>query len=234
MDSDRIDFISAYCDGWCVRCAFTERCSAFAARVAIAMCGDVDEGLELAVGVPRPEGGREASAPTRWDDDGEGVEDSADDLALGRAEERRERDMREVPIMTLAHACSLVGSRWLFERGTRGASTDDAALVEALEVAAHDASLVSAKLYRALLGRLRHREDGCVEDHPVQNDWNGSAKVALLSLERSELAWRVIAQASGEETPAALADQLRTLRREVEDAFPDAWSFVRPGFDEPG
>lgn len=234
MDSDRIDFISAYCDSWCERCAFTERCSAFAARVATAMCGDADEGLELAVGVPRPEGGREPSPPSWRDGDSEDVESSTDDPALERAEERRERDMREAPIMTLAHACALIGSRWLLERGTDAAPAGDAALVEALEVAAHDASLVSAKLYRALLGRLRHREYGGVDDHPVQNDWNGSAKVALLSLERSELAWRVIAQASGEATPTALADQLRTLRREVEDAFPDAWSFVRPGFDEPG
>ncbi|MBI4476315.1 MAG: hypothetical protein HY654_04025, partial [Acidobacteria bacterium] len=53
---DRIDFISAYCDRWCERCAYTSRCSLFAAQAAIAMCGDVVEGLELAVGAPHPEG----------------------------------------------------------------------------------------------------------------------------------------------------------------------------------
>ncbi|MBI2149907.1 MAG: hypothetical protein HYU27_04790 [Acidobacteria bacterium] len=57
--------------------------------------------------------------------------------------------------------------------------------------------------------------------------------MALISIERSEAAWRVIAQATREETPAMLADELRNLSREVEAVFPNAWSFVRPGFDEP-
>ena len=57
MDAERIDFISAYCDRWCERCAFTARCSAYACHIAVDMCGDFAEGLELAVGRPRPEPG---------------------------------------------------------------------------------------------------------------------------------------------------------------------------------
>lgn len=45
---ERIDFISAYCDRWCERCAFTLRCSTYAVEVATAMCdGDVRAGPEL-------------------------------------------------------------------------------------------------------------------------------------------------------------------------------------------
>jgi hypothetical protein len=40
MSDDRIDFISSYCDRWCDRCAYTERCSAYACHIAIEMCGD--------------------------------------------------------------------------------------------------------------------------------------------------------------------------------------------------
>jgi hypothetical protein len=47
------DFISAYCDRWCERCVFTDRCSAFACHAAIEMCGDIADGIELAVGKPR-------------------------------------------------------------------------------------------------------------------------------------------------------------------------------------
>ena len=47
MNTDRIDFISAYCDRWCERCAFTDRCSTFACSAAIAMCGDDAAGIEL-------------------------------------------------------------------------------------------------------------------------------------------------------------------------------------------
>jgi hypothetical protein len=67
----------------------------------------------------------------------------------------------------------------------------------------------------------------------VQNDWNGSAKVALICLERSEAAWQMIAQATGDVEPAALAERIAGLRRQVEKTFPNAHSFVRPGFDEP-
>src|SRR6185295_363526 len=34
---NRIDFISAYCDRWCDRCAYTARCSAYACDVAAGM-----------------------------------------------------------------------------------------------------------------------------------------------------------------------------------------------------
>jgi hypothetical protein len=90
-----------------------------------------------------------------------------------------------------------------------------------------------AKLNRALDGRDRHRHGDEDEWHQIQNDWNGSAKVALISLERSEASWRVIANATGTETPAILADRLHDLRNQVEEEFPHAGLFVRPGFDEP-
>ena len=52
MNTDRIDFISSYCDRWCERCSYTSRCSAYACDIAIGMCGDVAQGIELAVGAP--------------------------------------------------------------------------------------------------------------------------------------------------------------------------------------
>src|SRR5207245_8116664 len=58
---------------------------------------------------------------------------------------------------------------------------------EAFEVVAWDAPLVGAKLHRALAARDRSQHDpGEWDEHPVQNDSNGSAKVALISLERSD------------------------------------------------
>ena len=56
MRGHRIEFISEYCDRWCERCAFTLRCSSYAVRAAMAMCGDFDEAVELAVGAPRAVG----------------------------------------------------------------------------------------------------------------------------------------------------------------------------------
>src|SRR5438874_2627436 len=89
MASERIDFISAYCDRWCERCAFTDRCSAFACHAAIAMCGDAAEGIELAVGRPRsPEGSPDAEAGERFLEDLELPSDQ-EMVEIGRLEDAR-------------------------------------------------------------------------------------------------------------------------------------------------
>jgi hypothetical protein len=130
-------------------------------------------------------------------------------------DEQAEFDRQERERETLSH-------RWLTAREEQLIAGADPVLREAFEIAGHDALLISAKLDRALSGRDRLCDDE--HDHPIQNDWNGSAKVALISLERSEAAWRTIAAATTDSTPMTFADQLRDLRREVEDTFPHAWA----------
>lgn len=100
-------------------------------------------------------------------------------------------------------------------------------------LARHPNSARAAKLRRALRGRDDHKRNDDDDPHPIQNDWNGSAKTALISIERSCVPWRIIAQATSDETAALLAAELEDLRREVEAVFPNAQSFIRPGFDEP-
>jgi hypothetical protein len=234
MNANRIDFISSYCDRWCERCSFTSRCSLFAVQTAIAMCGDVADGIELAVGRPpdEPHAHHSSALFQRIDD----LEDSAMTRAERLEFDGREQDLNsrvdDTTIMYIARAFSVLAHQWLTARADTVRPGADHVMQESLEITAHDALFISAKLHRALSGGDPHeRSDD--ESHPVQSDWNGSAKVALISIERSEAAWRVIADATGEETPAMLADELRNLRREVETVFPKAWSFVRPGFDEP-
>jgi hypothetical protein len=233
MNTDRIDFISAYCDRWCERCAYTTRCSAFLAEAAIAMCGDAEAGLELALGTPHPVGREQTSrAIADWLADLENIEMTpAEQAEFDRQERERETRIADTSIMKVARPFGLLSHRWLMARHDQLMAAADPVLREALEIAGHDALLISAKLYRALSGRDRLSDDE--HGHPIQNDWNGSAKVALISLERSEAAWRTIAAATTDPTPMTFADQLRDLRREVEDAFPHARSFVRPGVDEP-
>src|SRR5881275_3493359 len=85
----------------------------------------------------------------------------------------------------------------------------------------HDSTFVTVKLHRALDGRERSRGGEEDDDDPVQN---GSAKTALISLERSEAAWRVIAQATSREEAGSLADAARDLRRLTLEKFPRAMS----------
>ncbi len=244
MGSDRIDFISAYCDRWCERCAFTSRCSAYACEIAVAMCGDFAQGLELAVGTPHPVDGeppfRIRKGPALAAEFLNVEMPSQEEVsAVEQREEARHARVADEPLTSMARAYTMRSYRWLTEHHERddhqGAlrTASDPVLAEALEVVAHDSAFVSAKIHRALDGRDRFGDEEDLDDHPVQNDWNGSAKVALISLERSEAAWRVIVQATDDDAAAALADAAGNLRRLTVAEFPRALSFIRPGFDEP-
>lgn len=235
MRSDYIAFVSEYCDRWCERCAFTSRCSAYAAEAAIAMCGDVVEGLELAVGRPAVPFGPARPADRGWFIEPD-VSDAGGEGAEAWERERRERSARvdNHPVVRASWAVSMLAYRWLKARAEPLRRAADLVLNEAVDVATHDAFLVTVKLTRAVDGRDASERGGNDDEAPVQNDWNGSAKVAWICLERSVEAWRVIAQASGDEAAREIADQMDALRRDVEEAFPSAHAFVRPGFDEPG
>ena len=235
MASDRIDFISSYCDRWCERCAFTDRCSVYACRIAAEMCGDFREGLELALGRPHPVDGDPpaASGETPGADFADATISPEEIARFERADRERRARLNAHP---LTHMSDLYASRawdWLRAHQEPLSASADAVVREALEVVSWDAHLIGAKINRALSGRdwVSNGEDE--DDDPVQNDANGSAKVALLSLERSEAAWRTIAAAIGDATPSVLADGASHLRRALQATFPDAMKFIRPGFDEP-
>jgi len=236
MAADYIDFISSYCDRWCERCAFTGRCSAFAAEAAIAMCGDVEEGLELAVGSPaQVPHGPARPADFDWLADFEGADSSPEAKRVFEREERERRArVDDNAIVKAAWVVSMLAYQWLKANDDRLRAAADPVLDEALTVATHDAFLVTVKLTRAVDGRDRFERGEDRDEGAVQNDWNGSAKVALICLERSAEAWRVVADAAGDGASLEIAEQMEALARDVEESFPQARHFVRPGFDEMG
>jgi hypothetical protein len=82
---------------------------------------------------------------------------------------------------------------------------------------------IAVKTMRALSGRKEELDD----------DSDGSAKVALIGIDRSIAAWRMMQLSSPEraESIVPLMLQLERLRQRVEKSFPQARDFVRPGFD---
>jgi hypothetical protein len=233
MPTDRIEFISSYCDHWCERCRFTERCSAFACHSAIAMCdGDVRAAFELAIGRPQPV----AAAPStiigepltdQWEEP-----DTEELAAISRDEKAREARIDAHPIAQKAWAYMEAVHDWL-ERSTPALANADPIVREALEVVTWDSTFIVPKLARALEGHERELAGQYFGDDPVQCDANGSAKVALLSLERSEASWMIIGEATGDAGVVRFAQHAARLRGDVEREFPRAMEFVRPGFDEP-
>ena len=77
-------------------------------------------------------------------------------------------------------------------------------------------------------------EDEDDEEDPMSRHSDGSIKVALIGMDRSISAWRLMQLAAPDKTdsivPLILA--LETLRQNTERAFPHARDFIRPGFDE--
>jgi hypothetical protein len=232
MRGNYIDLISAYCDRWCERCSFTDRCSAYAVEMATAMCdGDVAAAIELAVGAPPPMDDRERHRREAFSDALGDVNSAPPVPVRWRREEGdcRERIAAE-PLMTIAMEGATLAGRWLAAHRSRVAAAADPVLADALDVAGWDRFFIPAKVHRALSGRDRWlREEP--DDDPLQSDWNGSAKVALISTVRSVEAWEAIAESTGDSEARQVADELALLRQQLESVFPDAWRFVRPGFD---
>ena len=231
MHTDRIEFISAYCDRWCERCAFTARCSAYAVHAALAMCdGDVAAAVELAVGVP-PD--NDQPGRRRFEQRLAEYHPTEQELAeVGREIDESDERVDESPLTTDSLVASTLTIQWLRAHGQSLEGHDDCSVRDAFEIASWDCHLIAAKLHRALSGQDTAEHDWSTDDDPIQNDWNGSAKVALISLERSIAAWNKIASTTADADAAGIAERLQALRVEVERAFPNARRFVRPGFDE--
>lgn len=230
-----IDFISAYCDRWCERCAFTDRCSAFACDAAIAMCGDVAEGIERAVGRPRSsERSPDAARGHQFLEDFVNQASPDEEMAEFRRLENLRRARVDASLISqMARTFMQRATEWIEGHRSLDEHTDPI-VREFFQIARWDAYFIYVKLCRALSGRdcrMQGEEDG--DDHPVQNDWNGSAKVALISIARSTDAWKALGNALGDASAIALGDGLGYLQRAVLSGFPKATDFRRPGFDDP-
>jgi len=198
------------------------------------MCdGDLREAMELAIGRPQPvEGERRPTAGQRLPQELEDVTLSDQERAeFRKLEDARRARLERLPLSRMAHLYATRAIAWLKDHRERLEADADPMLREALAVVGWDLWLVGAKVHRALHGRDESQTGEMPDDHPVQNDWNGSAKVALISLARSETAWRTIAKGTGDERASVLADGVGYLRRDLEREFPNAMAFARPGFD---
>jgi hypothetical protein len=91
---------------------------------------------------------------------------------------------------------------------------------------------IAVKMIRGLMSRI-DEDDYLEEEDPRDSD--GSAKVALMAIDRSISAWKLICDFRPENADSihGLLFQLEKLRSSAETEFPNARDFIRPGFDEP-
>lgn len=249
--SDYIDGIYNYCDRWCERCPLTARCRVFALEEA--SDGEPDD-----VGVDQEEFW--SALHETYIENREmlleairiqGIDLGPDEMqAAARDEDVVIDPVRKHPIVGGCRRYADRVSQWFRLRQPNFESMQQR-LETMLEIDADDeepqrlAQLINdatdvihwyqcqipSKVIRALLER-EACDPADTEDLRIM-DADGSAKVALIGIDRSVCAWSVLRDVFEDLSDDILTmlAELGRLRREVEEVFPKARAFQRPGFD---
>ena len=92
---------------------------------------------------------------------------------------------------------------------------------------------IYVKLSRAISSRAEEKMETDPELRELPRDSEGTAKVALIAIDRSIAAWAGLREVfpNQEDTILDLLRTLGQLRSGIETMFPNARNFVRPGFD---
>ena len=241
-----ISGIHNYCDRWCERCNFTARCGVYADEEA-----DPDNDPSS----------REINNAAFWQKlssifketlemISEWAEENGVDLSeealepIGELKEKQREDTRKHPLAKAAEKYAFDVNEWFDKEFTRievisdapvqaedAIETDDE-IDDYVEVVRWYQFFIAVKLIRGLMSRI-DEDDYLSEGDPRDSD--GSAKVALMAIDRSISAWKLMCDLRPENADSihGLLFQLEQLRSNGEREFPNARDFIRPGFDEP-
>lgn len=245
MNEHFISGIFNYCDRWCERCAFTDHCAIFEededfTKVeAAAFFHLLENTLEAAVASSTALIQNEAAE--LWSDWQAKIKAlGAKDAPLPELEEELRQLSRKYFMSgrnwfktneALLRTCRNAWSEPIEQGRQQQVELDR--LEDALAVVQWYQPFIGAKVQRAVSGKDRL---WFPEQDPYQNDANGSAKIALLAIDRSLSAWELI-RSLLPETSDDLLDllvQLSKLRSGIQSLFPKTELFIRPGFDEQG
>jgi hypothetical protein len=253
-----------YCDRWCERCPFTASCLVYATEKTDDVAADPEaHDINSAKFWSRLESMFQEAHEMilEWaEETGVDVEAIADEAA-GREQQRH--DAKEHDLSTAARRYAEMVQRWLAEEfaveqhvhdDTTGKSQnteEDIDVSDAIEVIRWYQFFVAAKVFRALMGLDDAAADETLTADDIfagpesdddeemfaaggNDDSDGSAKIALIAIDRSLSAWRVMRSSVSEkaESIRPMLVELERLRRDVEQIFPHARDFIRPGFDE--
>ena len=246
-----ISGIYNYCDRWCERCVFTSRCMNYALSEQEF---DSPESRDIHNQVFWGKLGGILSATldmAREKAKEMGIDlDAIDTAEIAQQTERIHEMAKEQPHSRAA--MKYVGmvddwfetNRWLLEaKGDEleslaqadipGTSPDDDAVKirDCIEVVRWYHHQIYVKLCRAASGTIC---DEFEDLECIQKDADGSAKVAIIGIERSAAAWAALLShlPDLERSIFHVLATLKHLLKQVDASFPNARSFLRPGFDK--
>lgn len=226
---DLISGVYNYCDRWCERCPLTSRCLVYATE-------QEDNDSPQSRDINNEAFWRKLTAifqDTRelivaWADEA-GVElNGSSDVDDSRSKRKRQL-VDNHPLTKAGKKYANTATDWFreFDQAVELSDVEDAR-----EVIQWYQYQIAVKTMRALSGRKEElEEDPEIAGFPKDSD--GSAKVALIGIDRSIAAWRMMQLSLPDrvESIVPLMLQLERLRQRVEKSFPQARDFIRPGFD---
>jgi len=163
-------------------------------------------------------------------------QEGIDLTAPANEDEARHKRKRQLvdnhPLTTAGKKYANAASDWFREFEQSDCEISDC-LEDACEVIHWYQYQIAVKSIRALSGRKEEFEED-PEFAECQKDSDGSAKVALIGIDRSIAAWRIMQLSLPERARSIvpLILKLERLRQRLEKSFPKARDFIRPGFDE--
>jgi len=250
-DDQYITGIYNYCDRWCERCPFTARCMNFALSEEQfpheesrdiqnqAFWQKLSETFQMTLELLEEMAVREGI-----DLDAVNVEDEVEQRQLNRVAARAHK------CCSMAKNYAEMVDDWFDSVRAESDDSEDALNAEiqeeiastdplgtgalcneAMEVICWYQHQIYVKLMRAVEGS-QMEEDEPFDDFAKDSD--GSAKVALIGIDRSIGAWGELRTCLFEYEDFILKTlaHLESLRRRVEETFPAAREFIRPGFDK--
>ncbi len=235
-----IEGIFNYCDRWCERCAFTSNCLNFAM------------GEELENKIKKDN----LNVNDFWDvledlldTTIELLHEKADEFDINLDNEIEDEDFHEESrikrLINESTDCAVASNKYIalvsewfdnpvnktseFEKLDSEVSKKNIPfkIIDSIEVIRWYQYQIYVKTMRAISGK----EEDEFEDMPKDSD--GSAKVALIGIDRSISAWGNLLMnfADDDNSIFSILLHLVDLQHLVETKFPNARAFVRPGFD---
>jgi hypothetical protein len=252
-NNNKIDGIFNYCDRWCERCAFVQRCSV---GIQDSELSDEEQDMNNEVFWKKiGESFAQAMTLLRTDAEKKGInlEMSEEETKEYEQNEKKiKKAIKSNDLMKMSEGYAKDTNIWMksmtpfledkrdefiqfFEMGAyseQEVMEKAGKIKEGLDVIMWYFFFIPAKMNRALRGKIE--DDGWELENGYQRDFDGSAKIAMIAAERSLGAWAQLT----ESLPDKLDDMLpmmanlQKIIRLAEQEFPEARKFVRPGFDE--
>ncbi len=249
---NNISGVYNYCDRWCERCQFTSRCLNFQ------MSEEMQEGKEIN-DMNNEEFWKHMDSIFKLTH--EMLDEMADEQGIDLSQiewtvEDKERE-RKIEESVQNHQCAVASKEYyqivdawfkanedlfkekevelneqlFLELPSTDPKKEAVTLKDAIEVITFYLHFINVKIMRALHGKIEDRYE-LPDEFPKDSD--GSAKIALIAIDRSISAWGKLLKhlAQSEDEILDILVLLERLRNMTEKEFPEARKFIRPGFDE--